>query len=135
MHRYGVLHRERISTYATDRKREFEIKGELSEPLFRLSGGNIQKVILSRELSIEPEVLVFAEPSWGLDLSTRAQLFRRLRGLRDQGTGVVLISTDLDDVLELADRIVIVRDGTIVATLDAAQTSRERIGRLMLGVE
>lgn len=135
MHRYGVLHQERITDYASSRKAEFRIQGDLSDPLFRLSGGNIQKVILSRELSSNPDVLIFAEPSWGLDLATRQDLFERLAEMRDSGTAVLLISTDLDDVLELADRIAVVRDGTIVGALPAAEADRTVIGNLMLGVE
>lgn len=133
MQRYGVLHRHQVSDYATRRKADLGIKGGLSEPLFRLSGGNIQKVILSRELAGEPEVLVFAEPGWGLDLSSRAAVFRRLRALRDAGTAVLLISTDLDEVLELADRVAVVRDGTVVRVLEDAD--RAQVGDLMLGVD
>ena len=132
MHRYGVLHRGEVSAYAERRKADLDIRGGLGEPLYRLSGGNIQKVILSRELSGDPAVLVFAEPSWGLDIATRSEVFRRLRRLRDEGTAVLLLTTDLDEVLELADRIAVVHDGTLVPM--QAGADRRTIGDAMLGV-
>jgi simple sugar transport system ATP-binding protein len=132
MHRYGVLHRGEVSAYAERRKADLDIRGGLGEPLYRLSGGNIQKVILSRELSGSPAVLVFAEPSWGLDIATRSEVFRRLRRLRDEGTAVLLLTTDLDEVLELADRIAVVHDGSMVPM--PAGADRRTIGDAMLGV-
>lgn len=132
MHRYGVLHRGEVSAYAERRKADLDIRGGLGEPLYRLSGGNIQKVILSRELSGNPAVLVFAEPSWGLDIATRSEVFRRLRRLRDEGTAVLLLTTDLDEVLELADRIAVVHDGTLASM--PAGADRRTIGDAMLGV-
>jgi len=95
-----------------------------------LSGGNQQRLVLARELDAEPELVVADQPTRGLDLRATTDVHRRLRAARESGAAVVLHSTDLDEILALADRVVVVVHGTVRAVAG----DRDAIGRAMLGV-
>ena len=97
-----------------------------------LSGGNQQKVILAREVSGEPTAVVAAQPTRGLDILATDFVHRRLRELRDQGSAVLLVSLDLDEVFALSDRIAVLVRGRVVAWRDTAATTKEEVGALML---
>lgn len=99
-----------------------------------LSGGNIQKLLLARELTHEPRVVVFNKPTYGLDLKTVGRVRTIVRDFADGGGSVLLISTDLDELVELSDRIVLISNGQLVGEVvnDSAKTA-ERVGELMLG--
>ena len=97
-----------------------------------LSGGNVQRLILARELAPGLEVLVAAQPSRGLDFSATDFVRRSLRSLRDAGAGVLLVSSDLDELFELSDRLVVMYDGSIVARFDAPY-DRRAVGDAMTG--
>ncbi len=97
-----------------------------------LSGGNQQKLLVARELAAEPSVLVFHNPTRGLDLTATRELHRTLVGLRDEGRAVLFFTTDLDEVLALADRCAVMTDGRLV---EVDRKDRDRIGALMLGTE
>ncbi|TVQ37816.1 MAG: ATP-binding cassette domain-containing protein [Spirochaetaceae bacterium] len=129
----GVLRRKDVAAFAEELKQRYGITGVLHQPMKRLSGGNIQKVILSRELSGLRKVVVFSEPSWGLDLRSRDLMYSEMRALRDEGAVVILISADIDEVLGLSDRIAVMYRGRIAGLLQAEQRTRERIGEFMLG--
>lgn len=98
-----------------------------------LSGGNLQKFIVGRELSFSPKVLVAAHPTRGVDVGATRFLHERLLALRSQGTGILLISGDLDEILALSDRIAVMFRGTIVGLLHRSEATRDRVGALMLG--
>ena len=132
-HRFGWLRTRSIETLAESAANRFGIEGSPHEQLNRLSGGNIQKVILSREMRGSPPLLFVAEPSWGLDLRSRHQLYRYLLDMRAAGSGVVLITTDLDEVQALADRVVVLYRGKSVATYTADEMDREKLGQAMIG--
>jgi simple sugar transport system ATP-binding protein len=100
----------------------------------QLSGGNIQKVLLARELSADPRVLVAASPTRGLDVGATAYVRQVLCERARQGMAVLLISEDLDEVLEISDRIAVFFEGRVMGVLDAATAEREEIGLLMAGV-
>jgi simple sugar transport system ATP-binding protein len=95
-----------------------------------LSGGNQQKLVLARALSQQPAVLVVENPTRGLDIRATAAIHERLRQAAASGITVVLHSSDLDEVLELADRIVVMAQGRLAEAL----RDRETIGRMMLGL-
>ncbi len=132
-HRFGVLRTRSIETLAESAADEFGIEGAPHDRLNRLSGGNIQKVILSREMRGTPPLLFVAEPSWGLDLRSRHLLYRQLLQLREKGSAVVLITTDLDEVQALADRVVVLYRGRNVAEQTHGEMDREKLGRAMIG--
>lgn len=132
-YRFGMLQRRRVDN-ATERARQrFRIEGKPTDELRRLSGGNIQKVILSREMRGTPSVIFVAEPSWGLDVRSRHQLYEELRGLRRAGSAVVLITTDLDEVEALADRAIVLYRGALVASFTRAEMRRDLLGQAMIG--
>jgi simple sugar transport system ATP-binding protein len=106
----------------------------IERPAGTLSGGNQQKLVLSRELDTDPELIVAHNPYRGLDVGATAEVRQRLLDARDRGAGVVVISPDLDDLFALADRLVILFDGRIVGNVDPAATTAQELGRMMAGV-
>ena len=101
-------------------------------PAGRLSGGNIQKLLLARELAHDPAVLVCVEPTTGLDLRTATRVHELLRDLANKGRAVLLISSDLDELLEASDRIAVIYRGRIAGTVDRIRFDRIAIGHAML---
>ncbi|MEO5672648.1 MAG: ABC transporter ATP-binding protein [Ramlibacter sp.] len=102
-------------------------------PIRSLSGGNVQRAVLARELNGEINVLIAANPVFGLDFAAVKEIHDRIRGVRDRGGAVLLISEDLDELLELADRIVVMSEGRIVFETPAAGARREELGAHMGG--
>jgi simple sugar transport system ATP-binding protein len=102
-------------------------------PIRSLSGGNVQRAVLARELHGEINVLIAANPVFGLDFAAVKDIHARLRGVRDQGGAVLLISEDLDELLELADRIVVMSDGRIVFETPGPGANRQTLGAHMGG--
>jgi simple sugar transport system ATP-binding protein len=99
-----------------------------------LSGGNIQKLILARELSREPEVVIAAQPTRGLDIGATEYVHSRLLEQRQAGTATLLISEDLDEILALSDRIVVIYEGEIMGEVARSEAVPEKLGLMMAGV-
>ena len=133
LQRGGFLDHGRADRFAAKLHTRFGIEGGLSVPLWQLSGGNIQKVILSRELEGDPRLIVICEPSWGLDFVSRARTVGAIRGIADAGASVLVLSTDIAEILALSTRLGVLYDGRIVGTYDRAEVTREEIGRAMAG--
>jgi simple sugar transport system ATP-binding protein len=109
---------------------EFDIRASgIDAPLSTLSGGNQQKLVLARELADDPALLIAENPTRGLDVRATAAIHNRLFDARDAGTGIVLYSSDLDELLLLADRVFAMYAGSLVAT----SQDRDAIGQAMLG--
>ncbi len=126
----------KMEAHAKDVVSEFTVKTpSLSTPLKNLSGGNIQKLIMARELSRKPEVLVAAQPTRGVDIGASEYIHQRLLAQREAGTAILLISEDLDEVLALSDRIAVVYEGRIMGIIPRAEAASERIGLMMAGVK
>ena len=102
-------------------------------PMRTLSGGNVQRAVLARELSGDVSVLIVANPVFGLDFAAVAEIHGRILAARDHGAAVLLVSEDLDELLELSDRIVVMFDGRLVHESPIAQADVGRIGRCMAG--
>jgi ABC-type uncharacterized transport system ATPase subunit len=102
-------------------------------PMWSLSGGNQQRVVMARELSHEPKVLVAAQPTRGLDVGAIEYLSQQIREAARAGVGVLLISTELDEILDLSHRIVVISDGRIVGEMQNDDVDVERLGMLMTG--
>jgi ABC-type uncharacterized transport system ATPase subunit len=131
----SFLDLEAIEQYSTRLVDEFDVRTPSLETKVRsLSGGNIQKLILAREISREPAVLVAAQPTRGLDVGATQHVHQRLLDQRGRGKGILLISEDLDEILQLADRITVIYEGRIMDTLPADQATSEQLGLLMAGV-
>ena len=106
----------------------------LETPARNLSGGNIQKLILARELSGTPEVLLVAQPTRGVDIGAAEYIHSRLVEQRAEDTAILMISEDLDEVMALSDRIAVMFEGEIMGIVDPNEATREEIGLLMTGV-
>jgi len=135
LQRRGVFNRKSLDGFSDQLKERFGISASLKQPLRRLSGGNIQKVILSRELSIGARVVIFSEPSWGLDFRSKQFVYREIRRLRDAGTAIILISADIDEILSLSDEIAVMFRGSVATELRGSARTREKIAEYMLGLE
>lgn len=125
-----------IAAYARRLVQEFDVRTPSVEtPIGRLSGGNIQKALLARELSGPAKVVIFAKPTYGLDVQNIVATRRRIREATEAGMAAILISTDLDELIELADRIAVLSGGRLVGTVDGAGAdARRQIGELMIGL-
>lgn len=106
----------------------------LDTPAKNLSGGNIQKVILARELSRKPRVVVAAQPTRGLDIGAIEYVHKTLLDQREQGTAILLISEDLDEILALSDRIAVIFEGRIMGEVSSEEATAQRLGLMMAGV-
>ena len=112
----------------------YEIKTPGTETLVKsLSGGNIQKLVLARELSREPGVLIAAQPTRGVDIGATEYIHQRLLEERDNGTAILLISEDLDEIRALSDRILVMYEGRIVGEVENVDVDIEHLGLLMTG--
>jgi len=131
----AVLQQEAILEYSAGLIDAFDIR--TPSPLAgvgTLSGGNQQKVIVARELSRPIKLLVAAQPTRGLDVGSIEYIHNRLIEKRDEGVAVLLVSTELDEILQLSDRIAVMYRGQIVDIVAIEDASKERIGLLMAGI-
>ena len=103
-------------------------------PVSNLSGGNQQKVIVAREFSRPIKLLVASQPTRGLDVGSIEYIHKRLIQKRDEGCAILLVSTELDEVMQLSDRIAVVYRGKILDVLDAKNATKELVGLLMAGI-
>ncbi|WP_377191633.1 ABC transporter ATP-binding protein [Ruegeria meonggei] len=127
----GLLRHEAIQSNAERLAKGYDVRGPgVDAPARLLSGGNIQKLILARVFDRAPRLILANQPTRGLDMGAAAEVGRRLLEARERGAGVVLISEDLDEILGLADRIVVIRDGELH---EAPGRDREQIGLMMAG--
>jgi simple sugar transport system ATP-binding protein len=115
--------------------REFDVRLQSPDQDIRfLSGGNQQKTVLARELSSEPRLLVVAQPTKGLDVGAIEFIQSRILEQRDRGTAILYISTELEHLLDVADRVGVMFRGRLVDTIDPADATAQRIGLLMAGI-
>ncbi len=134
--RRGVLNRAAIRRFATEQIARFDVR--TSGPEARtgtLSGGNLQKALLAREIAREPRLLLAAQPTRGIDVGATEFVHGQFLALRAAGGGVLLISEDLEEIFALSDRIAVMYRGRIMADLPIAEATIERVGLLMAGVE
>jgi general nucleoside transport system ATP-binding protein len=123
-----------VLDYAAKLIKEFDIRTESADAVASsLSGGNQQKVVVARELGTRPQVLVASQPTRGIDVGSIEFIHRQMVEQRDKGLAVLLVSSELDEVLSLSDRIAVIYRGRIVAVVDAEGADRDRIGLLMAG--
>ncbi|MFO7323767.1 MAG: ABC transporter ATP-binding protein [Chloroflexota bacterium] len=131
--RAGHVDYKRIEQHAERLIREFQIKARPGDRARTLSGGNIQKIILARALARDPVVVIAAQPTRGLDIGATEYVHQKLLEQKERGAGVLLVSEDLDELLMLSDRIVVMFKGEITGRLDATTATPETIGLLMAG--
>jgi simple sugar transport system ATP-binding protein len=133
--RHGFLNRGAIRAFVTEQILRFGIKAEGPEVRTgTLSGGNLQKALLARELAWNPLVLVAAQPTRGLDVAAQEFIYNEFLELRARGRAVLVISEDLEELFELSDRIAVMFEGRVIDVLAAAEATAARVGLLMAGV-
>lgn len=132
--RAGIFSRHEVRRYSAERQREFTINGTPDQPLSTLSGGHLNKVVTARELSFRSTLLVVSEPSWGLDFRSAEEFYDRLLRIKKEGTGILVFSTFLEEVLHLADRIIVLYRGTVAADLPNIHLDKKIVGEYMLGL-
>ncbi len=132
--RRGVRDESAINDNATALREQFDIRSSgIHAHAGSLSGGNKQKIVVARELSAKPRLLVAAQPTRGVDVGSIEFIHQQIVAARDDGAAVLLVSAELDEVLSLSDRIVVIHAGRAVAQLPAEGADRAEIGRLMAG--
>ncbi|WP_183130730.1 ABC transporter ATP-binding protein [Pseudomonas coronafaciens] len=130
------LDRRAIGAQAKTLIKQFQVSpNDPNRPIGTLSGGNVQRAVLARELTHDVAVLIVANPVFGLDFASVALIHQRLIDARNNGTAVLLLSEDLDELLSLADRIVVIHDGELVFETRATVADRTELGRHMAGAD
>jgi simple sugar transport system ATP-binding protein len=130
----GFLNNSSITKRVNEIIENFDVRPANSElPARSLSGGNQQKLIIGREFELNPKLLLVSQPTRGVDIGAIEFIHRKLIGLRDAGTAVLLVSAELEEVTALADRLLVFRKGKIVGEVNPKETSVEEIGLLMTG--
>jgi simple sugar transport system ATP-binding protein len=121
--------------FVKDLLHKYNIGGHHATPVSNLSGGNIQRVVLSREFSREPNLLVISEPTWGLDIVSSEFVYQKVVEMRSSKTAILLISANLDEVLALSDKVAVIYRGEIVGVFANTDLDRESLGEYMLGLK
>lgn len=132
----GLLQRPAIRRYAETIIESFDVRAGqgATTPARALSGGNQQKAVVGREISLDPSLLLAVQPTRGLDVGSIEYIHKRLLARRNAGKAVLLVSLDLDEIMSLADRIAVISRGELVGLVDAASADENKIGLMMAGV-
>ena len=134
--RKGLLRRQLIQRATLNALHKYQILvGSIRHPIRTLSGGNQQKIVVARELGANPEVIIAAHPTRGLDIHATEFVHTRLIYARNRGKAVLLVSSELDELLHLSDRIAVMSDGKIVGIVKPTETDKRELGALMLGLK
>jgi rhamnose transport system ATP-binding protein len=128
LRRAGLIRSAAERAYASDWAARLRLKyGRLTDPVSSLSGGNQQKVVLAKWLGRKPSVLIVDEPTRGIDIATKAEVHRLLAGLAGEEVAILMISSELPEVLHLGDRVLVMREGQLVAEFSHSEASEEKI--------
>ena len=132
----GVLNYNQINSYARKLMEEFDVRAANEiVPASALSGGNQQKAIIAREVDRNPDLLIVSQPTRGLDVGAIEYIHKRLIGERDKGKAVLVVSFELDEIINLSDRIAVIHDGKIQGIVKPSETNKQELGILMAGGE
>lgn len=132
--RLGLLRKDEEATLATSQGAKLQLKfGKISDPVSSLSGGNQQKVVLAKWLATQPKVLLLDEPTRGVDVGAKAEIYTILRGLADSGIAMLVVSSELPELMALCDRILVMADDAIQGSVLPKDYTAENILRLAYG--
>lgn len=133
----GLINRSKITEYANNIIETFDVRaGEGGKSMARsLSGGNQQKGIIGREVQSNPDLLIAVQPTRGLDVGSIEYIHKRLVEQRDSGKAVLLVSLELDEILNVSDRIAIVNNGELIGIVNASETDENEVGLMMAGIK
>lgn len=133
----GLLNLKAINDYANKVVEDFDVRaGQGVDSIARsLSGGNQQKAIVGREIELNPELLIAVQPTRGLDVGSIEYIHRRLIEQRNKGKAILLVSLELDEILNLSDRIAIINHGELIGIVNAKETNENEVGLMMAGIK
>lgn len=132
--KYGVLNYQYINEHGKQLIKDYDIRSRNElEPVGSLSGGNQQKVVVAREIASDPDLLIAANPTRGVDVGAIEYIHEMINNERNSGKAVLLVSFELDEILKLSDRIVVMHEGEIVGEIDPKDTSSQELGLMMAG--
>jgi len=132
--RAGIIAFERERRGAADICQKLNVKTpSVEQRVINLSGGNQQKVVLAKWLALEPKVLIFDEPTRGVDVGAKAEIYALMRKLAEGGVAILMISSDMEEVLHISDRVAVMHEGSLVGILDRDECTEENIMRLAVG--
>jgi ribose transport system ATP-binding protein len=132
--RFGLINRKHERQMAEQQVDSLQIKAPTVETLvLNLSGGNQQKVILGKWLAMTPRVMIMDEPTRGIDVGAKAEIYRLMRALAARGSVILMISSDMEEVLNVSDRIAVMHEGEISGVLDRADCNEENVMQLAIG--
>ena len=135
--KHGILRRKNIRSYASRLIDEYDVRSGQG-PITKaraMSGGNQQKAIIAREIDRDPELLIAVQPTRGLDVGAIESVHKQIVAQRDAGKAVLLVSLELDEVLDVSDRILVMYEGEIVGELDPKTPTAEEMGLYMAGAK
>ena len=136
MTNYGVINWNNVEKLTQQVIDDFKVQTQSSKMQAKsLSGGNLQKFMVGRELIQNPELLVVAQPTWGVDAGSENNIHQALIALADQGSAILIISQDLDEILTLCEQIHVLSEGSLSAAVDMEDNGLDKISNLMLGSE
>ncbi|MGV8834249.1 MAG: sugar ABC transporter ATP-binding protein [Devosia sp.] len=134
--RSGLVSQSLINARAEDQRVKLNIKaGDVTRAAAELSGGNQQKVVLGKWLSMKPRLIIFDEPTRGIDVGAKSEIYKLMRALAEAGVGVMMISSDMEEVIGVSDRIVVLRGGAVSGSLARKDFSENQVLRLAVGAE
>ncbi|MEX0344766.1 MAG: ABC transporter ATP-binding protein [Rhizobiaceae bacterium] len=132
----GFIQKKAVDRYTSDCISDFDVRCSGTQATANsLSGGNLQKFIVGRELMLEPKLLFVSQPTWGVDIGAAVSIRQRLLDLRDRGVAILVISEELEELYEVSDRLYVIRSGTLSPSLATADVSPDDIGEYMIGEE
>src|SRR5262249_33734553 len=133
---FSLIRQDRETVVASEQSKALRIRTPSVEArVGSLSGGNQQKVVLARWLALKPKLLIFDEPTRGIDIGAKAEIYRLMRDLAEQGVALMMISSDMEEVLGVSDRVAAMHEGAISGILDREDLSEEAVIRLCVGTK
>jgi ribose transport system ATP-binding protein len=131
----GLLNSKAEADRARDLTKRLGVRmGGIDMPVSSLSGGNQQKVAIAKQLAVNPKVILMDEPTRGIDVGAKSEIHRLLRDLARSGIGIVVISSELPELLGLCDRVLVIREGSVAGAVEGETMTEEAIMRLASGI-
>jgi ribose transport system ATP-binding protein len=132
--RFGWLDRETEQRVAKQEKERLRIKApSVHQRVINLSGGNQQKVVLGKWLAMNPKILILDEPTRGIDVGAKAEIYREIANLAAEGITILMVSSDMEEILGMSDRVVVMHERRIKGCLSREQATQQRVATLMTG--
>jgi ribose transport system ATP-binding protein len=110
-----------------------QVRASIEVRAATLSGGNQQKVVLAKWLALGPKVLLVDEPTRGIDVGAKAEIYRLLRNLSNEGVSILMISSDMEEILQVSDRVAVMHEGRVTGIVDRAECTEQRVMALAVG--